>query len=73
MSYRCEVTGRKALKGNQVSHAMNHQIKFQKPNLRSKRFWIPGENRWVTLRVSSRGIRTINKLGISVVLAEMVK
>jgi len=73
MSYKCEVTGRKALKGMQVSHAMNHKIKYQKPNLRAKRFWVPGENKWVTLRVSSRAIRTINKRGIVAVLADIAK
>ena len=73
MSQICDVTGKQALKGNQVSHAMNHQIKFQKPNIHKKRFWIPGENKWVTLKVSANGIRTINKNGIKAVLNKMAK
>ena len=52
MSRICEVTGKKKQKGNQVSHAMNHTRKFFQPNLHKKRFWIPEEKRWVTLKVS---------------------
>lgn len=73
MSIRCDVTGRKPLKGMQVSHAMNHSIKHQMPNLHTKRFWVPGENKWVTLKVSAKGIRTINKKGIQAVLRDISK
>ncbi len=67
MSRVCDVTGRGSLKGMQVSHAMNHTIKFQKVNLRKKRFWLTSENRWIVLRVSSKGMREINKNGIEAV------
>ncbi len=73
MSRLCEVTGKRSLKGMQVSHAMNHMIKFQKPNLHKKRFWVAEENRWVSLLVSSAGIREVNKNGISAVLRKMAK
>ena len=73
MSKVCEVTGKGSLKGMQVSHAMNHSIKFQKPNLHKKRFWVPGENKWVVLTVSSHGVRTINKRGIAAVLRDIKK
>ncbi len=73
MSQVCEVTGKTSLKGCAVSHAMNHSIKHQKPNLHRKRFFIPEENRWVSLRVSAHGARTISKKGISTVLREMGK
>ena len=73
MSQICDVTGKQALKGNQVSHAMNHKIKFQKPNIHKKRFWVPGENKWVSLRVSAHGIRIINKIGIKAALHRIAK
>ncbi len=73
MSVVCDVTGKKRLKGRQVSHAMNHSIKFSKPNLHKKKFWVPGENKWVTLKVSNHGMRTINKIGIKAVLSRLAK
>ena len=73
MSQICDVTGKKALKGNQLSHAMNSKIKWQKPNIHKKRFWVSGENKWVTLRVSAHGIRVINKIGIKAVLNRIAK
>ncbi len=71
MSRRCEVTGKGLLKGNMVSHAMNHTRKFSQPNLKNKRFWVPGENRWVRLRVSAAGIRLIAKNGIKATLTQL--
>jgi large subunit ribosomal protein L28 len=71
MARKCQVTGIKSLKGMQRSHALNSQIKFQHPNLHKKKFWVPGENRWVTLKVSSKGMRTINKKGIKAVLRKI--
>jgi large subunit ribosomal protein L28 len=68
MSRICEVTGKRRQKGNQVSHAMNHTRKFFEVNLQKKRFWVPSENRWVTLRVSTAGIRFIAKNGIEAAL-----
>ncbi len=76
MSRRCEVTGKTRQRGNQVSHAMNHTRKFFNVNLHKKRFWIPEEKRWVTLKISGAGLRYIAKNGISAALkhaAELVK
>ncbi len=61
----CEITGKTALVGNNVSHSnIKTKRKFD-PNLRTKRFWLEEENRWVTLKVSAHGIKTINKKGLS--------
>lgn len=67
----CAVTGKKPMYGNRVSHANNRTNRRFEPNLHEKRFWVPSENRFVKLKVSSRGIKTINKLGIERVLADM--
>ncbi len=67
----CAVTGKKPQYGNRVSHANNRTRRRFEPNLHEKRFWVPSENRFVKLKVSSRGIKTINKLGIERVLADM--
>lgn len=71
MSRVCQVTGKKPMSGNNVSHANNRTKRRFLPNLQSKRFFIPSENRWVRLTVSARGIKTITKKGIEVVLKEM--
>lgn len=71
MSRRCQVTGKKPMSGNNVSHANNKTKRRFMPNLQSQRFFVPSENRWVTLRVTARGIKTINKKGIESVLKEM--
>ena len=71
MSRICEVTGKKKQKGNQVSHAMNHTRKFFEVNLHKKRFWVSSEKKWVTLRVSSAGMRFIAKNGIEAALKQM--
>ena len=71
MARVCQVTGKKPLKGNHVSHANNKTKRRFLPNLQSKRFWVESENRWVRLRVSHAGLRTIDKKGIEVVLAEL--
>jgi large subunit ribosomal protein L28 len=57
--------------GNNVSHANNKTKRRFLPNLQSRRFWVESENRWVRLRVSANALRTIDKLGIETVLAEM--
>jgi large subunit ribosomal protein L28 len=67
----CQVTGRRPMTGNNVSHAHNKTRRRFLPNLHSHRFWVPSENRWVRLRVSSQGMRMIDKVGIEEVLAEM--
>jgi large subunit ribosomal protein L28 len=71
MSRVCQVTGKKALSGNNVSHANNKTRRRWLPNLHERRFWVPNENRWISLRVSSHGLRTIDKKGIEVVIAEL--
>jgi large subunit ribosomal protein L28 len=71
MSRICEVTGKRRQKGNQVSHAMNHTRKFFEVNLHKKRFWVPSEKKWVTLKLSSAGVRFISKNGIEAALKQM--
>jgi large subunit ribosomal protein L28 len=71
MSRVCQVTGKKPMKGNFVSHANNKTRRVFQPNLHYRRFWIESQNRWVRLRVSTAGLRRIDKLGVEAVLAEM--
>jgi large subunit ribosomal protein L28 len=71
MSRVCQVTGKKPMKGNLVSHANNKTKRVFKPNLHYRRFWVESQNRWVRLRVSTAGLRKIDKLGVEVVLAEI--
>ncbi len=71
MSRVCEVTGKKAMKGNLVSHANNKTRRLFEPNLHYRRFWVESENRWVRLRVTTAGLRRIDRDGIDVVLAEV--
>jgi len=71
MARVCQVTGRRVMRGNNVSHANNKTRRSFKPNIHDRRFWVESENRWVKLRVSTQGIRTIDKRGIDTVLAEL--
>lgn len=71
MARVCDLTGKKALVGNNVSHAMNKTKRKFNVNLRTKRFFIPEENRWITLKVSATAIKTIDKKGIYAVLKEV--
>jgi len=71
MSNVCQVTGRKPSFGNNVSHSQRKTRRRWDPNLQTQRFWVPGENRWVKLKVSAKGLKTINKHGIEKVLADM--
>ncbi len=71
MSQVCQVTGKKPLIGMNVSHSHVRTKKRSLPNLRWKRYWVPNENRWVRLRVSTNGMRIIDKKGIETVLTEM--
>ena len=71
MSRVCQVTGKKPMVGNNVSHANNKTKRRFLPNLHHRRFWVESENRWVRLRVSQAGLRTIDKKGIEVVLADL--
>lgn len=71
MSRVCQVTGKRTVVGNNVSHANNKTRRKFLPNLHYKKFWIESQNRWVRLRVSNQGLRTIDKNGIEAVLADM--
>jgi len=71
MSRVCEVTGKRPITGNTVSHANNRRRRRFLPNLHTQRFWLEGEKRWVTLRISANAMRTIEKKGLEAVLAEM--
>jgi large subunit ribosomal protein L28 len=71
MSRVCQVTGKRPVAGNNVSHAHNKTRRRFLPNLHSHRFWVESENRHVKLRVSANGMRIIDKKGIDTVLAEM--
>jgi len=73
MSRICQVTGKRPMVGNNVSHAHNKTKRRFNPNLHRHRFWVESENRWVRLRVSSNGMRIIDKVGIDAVLADMRK
>ena len=70
MSRVCELTGKKAMVGNNVSHAMNKTKRKFNANLVKKRFYIPEEDKWITLRVSTSALKNINKKGISAVIKE---
>ncbi len=70
MSKVCEITGKSAMFGNNVSFSINKTKRRFNVNLSKKRFYIPEEDRWVTLKVSAKGLKSINKKGISVVLKE---
>jgi len=71
MAKRCQVTGKKPMSGNNVSHANNKTKRRFLPNLHKKRFFLASENRWIRITVSARGIKTITKKGIDVVVREM--
>lgn len=71
MSKVCQVTGKRPITGNNVSHAKNHTKRRFLPNLHSHRFWVEAEKRFVTLRVSAKGMRIIDKRGIDAVLADV--
>ena len=71
MAKVCKVTDKRPMSGNNVSHANNKTKRRFLPNLQSRRFWVESENRWVRLRVSNAALRTIDKNGIDVVLADL--
>ena len=71
MSRVCQVTGKRPMSGNNVSHAHNKTRRRFLPNLHTHRFWVESEQRWVRLRVSSKGMRIIDKKGIDTVLAAL--
>ena len=71
MSRICEVTGKKPMSGNHVSHANNRTRRRFLPNLQHRKFWVESEKRWINLRLSNAALRTIDKNGIDAVLAKM--
>jgi len=71
MSRICQVTGKRPITGNNVSHSNIKSKRRFLPNLHSHRFWVESENRWVKLRVSTKGLRIIDKKGIDVVLSDL--
>ena len=70
MSRICEITGKKMIVGNNVAHSNKRTRRRFYPNLQTKKFYIPEEDKWITLKVSTAGIRNINKNGISACLKE---
>lgn len=71
MSRVCQVTGKKPVTGNNVSHANNKTRRRFVPNLHTHRFWLESEKRYITLRVSHKGLRIIDKLGLETVLEQI--
>ena len=70
MSRVCELTGKKSMVGNNVSHAMNRTKRTFDANLVKKRFYIPEEDSWITLKVSTSALKTINKIGITAAIKD---
>lgn len=68
----CEITGKTAMVGNNVSHSNRKTKRRFSPNLKTKRFWSEEEGRWITLKVSAAGMKTINKKGLDAALKEAV-
>ena len=71
MSRVCQITGKRPISGNNVSHANNRTRRRFLPNLHTHRFWVEGERRFVRLRLSTKAMRMIDKLGIEAVLADL--
>jgi large subunit ribosomal protein L28 len=71
MARVCQVTGKKPMVGNNVSHAQNKTKRRFLPNLQNRKFWVESENRWVSMRITNAALRTIDKNGIDSVLAKM--
>ena len=71
MARVCQVTGKAPMVGHNVSHANNKTKRRFLPNLQRRRFWVESENKWVSLRLTTNALRTIDKNGIDVVLAEL--
>ncbi|MDX1571924.1 MAG: 50S ribosomal protein L28 [Xanthomonadales bacterium] len=71
MARVCQVTGKRPMTGNNVSHANNKTRRRFLPNLKQHRFWVESEKRWVSLRVSTKGMRIIDRKGIDAVLADI--
>jgi large subunit ribosomal protein L28 len=64
MSRKCDITGKRPLRASAISHAHNVTPRFQKPNVQNKRIYVPELKRWVRLKVSTRALRSINRVGL---------
>ena len=73
MTKACQITGKRPTTGNNVSHAKNKTRRRFLPNLHKRRIWVESENRYITLKLSAKGLRLIDKLGIEAVLAKLKK
>ena len=71
MARVCQLTGKKPMSGNNVSHANNKTKRRFLPNLQNRKFWVETENRWVSMRITNAALRTIDKLGIDVMVKKM--
>ncbi len=71
MARVCQVTGKKPMVGNNVSHANNKTKRRFLPNLQHRKFWVESENRWISMRITNAALRTIDKNGIDSVLAKV--
>ncbi len=71
MSRVCQVTGKRAMVGNKVSHSHHKTKRRFEINLRNKRYWLEDENRWIRLRVTARGMKIIDKRGLAAVIRDM--
>ena len=71
MSRICQITGKRPVTGNNVSHAHNKTRRRFCPNLQHQKFWVESENRWIRLRISTKGLRIIDKKGIDAVLVDL--
>ena len=71
MARVCQVTGKKPMVGNNISHAHNKTKRRFLPNLQNRKFWVESENRWISMRITNAALRTINKNGIDAVLSDL--
>ncbi|HAL44187.1 MAG TPA: 50S ribosomal protein L28 [Methylophilaceae bacterium] len=71
MARVCQLTGKKPMSGNNVSHANNKTKRRFLPNLQNRKFWVETENRWVSMRITNAALRTIDKLGIDAIVKKM--
>ena len=71
MARVCQLTGKKPMSGNNVSHANNKTKRRFLPNLQNRKFWVETENRWISMRITNAALRTIDKLGIDVIVKKM--
>jgi large subunit ribosomal protein L28 len=71
VSRHCQLTGRKPGFGKSVSHSHRRTSRRWDPNIQTRRYWLPGENRWVRLTLSTKGMKTVDKLGVEAAVARL--